>query len=284
MAVSSLVAAGGGTTMKVQEFTSSGTFTVPSNCTAVKVFAVGAGGGGAGARWASGSANTMGGGGGGGVVFNRDIAVTAGESITVTIGAGGAGGSGSVAGAVGSSSSFGSYVTAFGGNGGWAWIAGQQYPASTSQGSHGGSGGGSHSGGGGGAAKLFPGTGADANTNTRPGFKIPNNPSGGIGFPKPSYGGWGNSTPAGQTININGMPGVEGYGGGGSGASDTSGGGLGFDGGGSTYDPNGPSAINGQAGVANSGGGGSGAGSQTGSTYYSGGAGGSGYIRVTYWA
>ena len=41
-------AAGGGVTQKVQEFTSTGTFTVPSNCTAVEVFLVGGGGGGGG--------------------------------------------------------------------------------------------------------------------------------------------------------------------------------------------------------------------------------------------
>ena len=44
MAVSSLVAAGGGLTQKTQEFTSTGTFTVPSNCTTVEVFLVAGGG------------------------------------------------------------------------------------------------------------------------------------------------------------------------------------------------------------------------------------------------
>ena len=46
MGVAIFPAAGGGVTQKVQEFTSTGTFTVPSNCTSVQVFLVGGGGGG----------------------------------------------------------------------------------------------------------------------------------------------------------------------------------------------------------------------------------------------
>ena len=48
MASTVFPAAGGGVTQKVQEFTSTGTFTAPSNTTSVQVFLVAGGGAGGG--------------------------------------------------------------------------------------------------------------------------------------------------------------------------------------------------------------------------------------------
>lgn len=74
-----------------QNFTSSGTFTVPTGVTSVDIVAVGAGGGG-------GSSDkddeTGGGGGGGALAYVNTVSTTPGESLTVTVGTGGAGGAG----------------------------------------------------------------------------------------------------------------------------------------------------------------------------------------------
>jgi hypothetical protein len=45
MAIQTIPAAGGGVTQKVTEFTSTGSFVTPSNCSSVQVFLVGAGAG-----------------------------------------------------------------------------------------------------------------------------------------------------------------------------------------------------------------------------------------------
>jgi hypothetical protein len=118
MGISVFPAAGGGVTQKVQEFTSTGTFVTPSNCSSVEVFLVGGGAGGGYARVST-DANygTAGGGGGGGAVLRRTLTVVPGTSYTVTIGAGGAGATSNVAGSNGSNSSFGVLLTAIGGGG-----------------------------------------------------------------------------------------------------------------------------------------------------------------------
>ncbi len=124
MGIAVFPAAGGGVTQKTQEFTSTGTFTVPSNCSSVSVLLVGGGGGAGGSRVLNGTTGIIcGGGGGGGGVIERTVTVTPGASITVTIGAGGAGGIGgsTFGGSVGSDSTFGTLLTAKGGGSGNGW-------------------------------------------------------------------------------------------------------------------------------------------------------------------
>ena len=105
---------------RAEVFTSSGTFTVPSGVTAVKVTVVGGGGGGRGVV-----ANTYkgaNGGSAGGVAIKWITGLTSGNTETVTIGAGGAGGAASSTatsyGSAGGTSSFGSHCSATGGSGG----------------------------------------------------------------------------------------------------------------------------------------------------------------------
>ena len=100
-----------------QLFTTAGTFTVPAGVSSLNVACFGGGGGGAsltsGGLWAGGP------GAGVYVVING---LASGTAIPVTIGAGGAGGleSGGAArnGATGGTTTFGSYITCFGGTGG----------------------------------------------------------------------------------------------------------------------------------------------------------------------
>jgi len=97
----------------IQVFNSSGNFIVPNGVTTVRVMATGGGG-------AGGYHSTMPGGGGGaggrseGIVPN----LSPGTSITVTVGAGGAGSDEPGTGASGGTSSFGTYLSASGGQGG----------------------------------------------------------------------------------------------------------------------------------------------------------------------
>ena len=103
---------------RAEVFTSSGTFTVPSGVTACKVTVVGGGGGGGGAYQADRAGC---GGGGGGTAIEWITGLTAGDTVSVTIGAGGTGGgttAGSQDGNSGGTSSFGSYCSATGGEGG----------------------------------------------------------------------------------------------------------------------------------------------------------------------
>jgi hypothetical protein len=121
---------------RIHTFRGSGTFT-PTKAMNIEVLVV-AGGGGSG-----GAGNTgyySGGGGGGGVIYNPSYAVTAGQSITVTVGAGGSAGfqsgDGGRRGGNGGNSVFGSLVAVGGGGGGGNTLYGESVGAS------GGSGGG----------------------------------------------------------------------------------------------------------------------------------------------
>lgn len=166
----------------VQVFTSSGSFTVPTGITSVKVTAMGGGGGGGGGNTGSGLAGGTGGVTGGGIAIVSGL--TPGASVSVTIGSGGGGGSGG-AGSSGGTSSFGAYVTATGGAAGSSGASGASGTFSTTgtilfrnsslsyggggpggQGiddtfsgtggmGGGGGGGGGHSGGGGGGASYY---------------------------------------------------------------------------------------------------------------------------------
>jgi len=118
--------AGGAT---VTEFTSSGTYTVPSTATFLMVECWGAGaGGGSGRRGAAASERFGGAGGGGGAYGYRLFkASELTSTVAVTIGAGGAGGAavtvdstnGNV-GSTGGTTSFGSFLSIYGGNSGAA--------------------------------------------------------------------------------------------------------------------------------------------------------------------
>lgn len=107
--------------MQGQVFTSSGTFTVPSGITAVKVTVVGGGGGG-GASSGGCSSGAGGGGGGAGTSIRYVTGLTPGGTVSVTVGAAGTAGAG--AGGAGGASSFGAFATGNGGSGGGTGFAG----------------------------------------------------------------------------------------------------------------------------------------------------------------
>lgn len=108
----------GGTTL----ITTIGTtnFVVPANVFRLREIIVIAGGGGGGSGQNAVSFNGCGGGGGAaGAAIKYDVAVTPGQTISVTVGAGGIAGAGGVSnGGAGGSSSFGSICSATGGSGG----------------------------------------------------------------------------------------------------------------------------------------------------------------------
>lgn len=98
--------------LNVEVFTSSGTFTVPSDVSAVKVIVVG---GGAGGHFSGGATIPVAGGGAGGAAIEY-ITSSLGSSVSVTVGAGGTGGtSGDNDGTAGGTSSFGAFCSASGG-------------------------------------------------------------------------------------------------------------------------------------------------------------------------
>lgn len=107
----------------VQVFTSSGTWTRPSGCAAVRVRVVGGGGGGGGVTGASSQAADGGGGGAGGFAEKWVISGLS-DTVAVTVGAGGAGGVAGSNGTAGGNSHFGGYATAEGGLGGATMTAG----------------------------------------------------------------------------------------------------------------------------------------------------------------
>jgi len=112
------------TSVNLQAFTVSGTWTKPVTATFVMVEAWGAGGGGgSGSRVVLGNASMGGGGGGGGAYAYRVFAASELTStVTVTIGAGGTGGTAISVdstngnnGVTGGNTTFGSFITAYGG-------------------------------------------------------------------------------------------------------------------------------------------------------------------------
>ena len=136
------------TVVKSAIFTESGSWTVPANVTSVDVFLFGGGGGAGYTSYTADGDNSgtgYGGGGGGGHMAKATFAVTPGQSIAITIGAGGARGSSGGTGGTGGTTSFGTLLSAQGGSGGGSGT-------STSSSAQGGDGGNGGAGGGGGIA------------------------------------------------------------------------------------------------------------------------------------
>lgn len=114
------------TVLDIQTYTSgTPTWTKPTGASVVIVIGCGAGGGGGGGSGAAaGSARTGGGGAGGGFCSKQQFAATdLTGTVAVTVGAGGTAGTGGTSGSgtdggVGNNSSFGTYVTWYGGGGG----------------------------------------------------------------------------------------------------------------------------------------------------------------------
>jgi len=233
--------------MEIQAYTTgAGDWTVPAGVYKADALIVGGGGGGGGY---SGNANAGGGGGGGGeVVQIRDFITIPGETIPYVVGAGGAGGAaGDNNGVTGDPSSFAGIVAAAG-------LLGNKASVKT-----GGDGGGVN-GGTGGATAVDGGDGTESGVLI---IRIGGGGGGGGGVLEPiTYGGAG-----GMGVFIGGIGGEHNGGGGG--------GSLRAGGAGSTD-------ADGVAAAANSGGGGGGAAEYIGATSHAGGAGGSGYIRITW--
>jgi hypothetical protein len=235
----------------------SGTYTVPTGVTSLNYLVV-AGGGGAGG-------NAFNGGGGAGGVLVGTMAVTGGQTISYSIGAGGAGGT-AANGSNGSNTTFGT-LTAIGGGAGGS--------SANGAGASGGSGGGG-AGAGSGTGAAGAGTSGQGN-------------NGGVGFGAGS-GLWGAGGGGGAgAVGVSGSSGQGGnggagytwingttYAGGGGGATGVGNtAGVGGSGGGGA----GSNSSTGTSGTANTGGGGGGA-----SGVFTGGSGGSGIIIVGYGA
>lgn len=114
--------ASGATTMRIADFTTSGTWVCPANVYAVEALVVGAGGGGGSGRTWTVSYAVVGGGGGGGSVKRQTIPVTPGATYAITVGAAGAGATTEAAGGNGGYSeislSGSTIIRAYGGGGG----------------------------------------------------------------------------------------------------------------------------------------------------------------------
>lgn len=155
------------TVVKSAIFTESGSWTVPANVTSATVLVMGGGGGSGGkvsyessGSW---SHDAKGGGGGAGRIKKQAVTLTPGQSITVTIGTGGIGGdndsgTGTLAGGDGrngGTTSFGTLLSATGGEGGKGATASSYYDPA------GGNGGAGSAGGGGGFGHYSGGNGGN---------------------------------------------------------------------------------------------------------------------------
>ena len=131
----------GFSSINVQTFTTSGTYTPTAGMSYCIVECVGSGGGGGGAASAAGHSASGGGGGGGAYARSVLSAATVGVSQVVTVGVGGAGGAaGNNNGSNGSASSLGVLVEADGGGGGFGAAASATLPSFGIYGAGGGSG------------------------------------------------------------------------------------------------------------------------------------------------
>ena len=265
-----------GANANLATFTSSGSWTAPTGATQVEYLVV-AGGGGGGA-WVGG------GGGAGGLRTGTNLAVTPGQTYTVTVGGGGTGwslgplGSLTTTGTVGSNSTFNA-VTSLGGGFGGGY--GPNNPSASSGGSGGGGGGGdghpvtggsgtpgqgNNGGNGTGASAYCGGGGGGAGAVGNNG--APNQGgNGGAGLSSTitgsavTYAGGGGG---GNNPNPGGNAGAGGTGGGGAGAAST------------------PSGAIATAGTAGTGGGGGGSGQGNSQPQSTGGNGGSGIVILRW--
>lgn len=255
--------------LNYQAFTSTGTWTKPSNLTGNELVLVQAWGAGGGGGTVTGLAAGAGAGGGGGGAFTEAIfiASTLTSTVSVTVATGGA------AGVAGGTTTFGSFLSAFGGG------AGTNNGSGTADGGAGG----------GGGIKSVGGTGSGSTSGNG------GTPLGGSGAAGDAStfggggGGGGDSVYGGAGGGKAGIGGNAYYGAAGGGAGKNSSGATGFAGGsgftgyGGAGGKGGDSPNNsGQAGTAGSapGGGGGGAGAFNSAGTFAGGAGGRGEVRV----
>jgi hypothetical protein len=296
MGVAIFPAAGGGVNQYTQTFTSTGTWTAPSTCNSVDVFLVGGGGGGGSVKTSASAVNFVtGGAAGGGATVRKTISVTPGTTYTITIGAGGTGGTVSGNAGKGGDTTFGSLLTASGGGAG----AGYDRATSTLYAANvnGGTGGGcaqsdssysQNAGWGGGSlvtSPVFFGTGL---------------PSLSLNLGQPGTGSQGgsgtyyNSNPLYETSHLTVPYGLEFYGAAGNPFYNTNSPHRSITSFGATpqfgyYGGSSQGSNVGNSGSANTGAGGNGAAGWTGTSFAAqvsaaGGAGGSGYARIIYWA
>ncbi len=108
----------GFTSINIQKFTTSGTYTPTSGMLYCIIEAVGGGGGGGGISYTGTQYQSAAGGGAGGYARLLASAATIGASQSITIGAAGAGGTSAGAGTAGGNTTVGSLITCNGGSGG----------------------------------------------------------------------------------------------------------------------------------------------------------------------
>ena len=251
-------------------FTSTGSWTAPADVTSVEVMAVSGGGSG-------GSSVAGGGGGGGGGLVIRNLTVTPGASYTITVGAGGARTSNNEPGINGSPTSFGALLTVVGGGAG-----GGGTTSPNVYGKSGACGGGDAAGvqgysfaAGGGGMGLTPNV--QAVMSGQNSWFFSQSAGGSVGS-----SGMGCSSTGGTTTS-HGVNGLNGFCGGGGGATpngqSTIQFGKGGSGGGGRGVAENATVREAEDGFVNTGGGGGG-----GTTSYWSGNGGSGYMTIKYWS
>lgn len=237
----------GDQSVDVQKFTAGGTWTKPAGAKLVRVIATGAGGGGGGGPKVATSTACSGGGGGGGAdrILGTFDASALTSTVPVTIGAGGTAGAGASStgagtdGGAGGNTTFGSYLTAYGGGGGSGGSAGA--------GSGGGGGGGVYS-----AGLSASGATGGLGSATIGGATGGSAAAGGSATGPGGAGGAGSAATGAAFV---GGTAYDGSGGGGSGAGITSGNVTAA--GGNVFKFNGGSVLGGAAGSGSGGGAGS---------------------------